>query len=213
MKENIRISNAVIKRMPRYRRYLKDLQSKGVDKISSGEFGRIIGCTASQIRQDFNNFGEFGQQGYGYNVTALHNEISAILGLDKEYKMVVVGAGNLGRAIINYTYYHRSGFIVTGIFEINKELIGKKINEIEIADYDCLEEFIKKTKADIGIICTVKENAQDVADILTRAGIKGIWNFAPIDVEVPEHIALENMHLSDSLHSLAYHINKRCETE
>jgi redox-sensing transcriptional repressor len=209
MKENTKISSAVIKRMPRYRRYLKDLQQKGVNKISSGEFSRLIGYTASQIRQDFNNFGGFGQQGYGYNVTALYNEISAILGLDKEYKMIVVGAGNLGQAIINYTYYFKSGFVVSGIFEINPKLIGIKINDIEILDYEYLEKYVREHKIDIGIICTAKDNAQEVADKLSAAGVKGIWNFAPLDIVVPENVALENVHLSDSLHSLAYHINKR----
>ena len=213
MKDSAKISNAVIRRMPRYRRYLNELQKKGVNKISSGEFGRLIGYTASQIRQDFNNFGGFGQQGYGYNVTALHNEISAILGLDKEYKMVVAGAGNLGQAIINYTYYYKSGFVVKAIFEVNPKLIGMKINDIEIMDYKYLEEYVKENKIDIGIVCTTKDNAQGVADKLSDGGVKGIWNFAPIDINVPDTVALENVHLSDSLHSLAYYINKRAELE
>jgi len=208
MKEQMKIANVVIRRMPKYRRYLKDLQKKGVDKISSGEFSRLIGYTASQIRQDFNNFGGFGQQGYGYNVEALYNETNAILGLDKEYKMVVVGAGNLGQAIINYTNYYKSGFVVAGIFEKNPKLFGVKINDIEIKDYEFLADFVKENEIDIGIICTPKENAQDVADKLSGAGVKGIWNFAPLDIAVPESVTLENTHLSDSLHYLAYHINK-----
>jgi len=208
MKEQTKIPNAVIRRMPRYRRYLKELHEKGVSKISSGEFSRLIGQTASQIRQDFNTFGGFGQQGYGYNVEALHHEISMILGLDKEYKMVVVGAGNLGQAIINYTYYYKSGFVVSGIFERNPKLIGIKINDIAISDYENLEEYVRTQQIDIGIICTSVDSAQNVADRLAVAGIKGIWNFAPVDLVVPESVALENMHLSDSLHALAYHINK-----
>jgi len=213
MKENSKISSAVIKRMPRYRRYLKDLRKKGVDKISSGEFSSLIGYTASQIRQDFNNFGGFGQQGYGYNVTALYNEINSILGLDKEYKMVIVGAGNLGQAIANYTHYYKSGFVVTGIFEINPRLIGIKINDIEVLDYEYLSEYVREQKTDIGIICTTMDNAQEVSDRLSEAGVKGIWNFAPIDLQAPEEVAMENVHLSDSLHSLAYHINKRKNQE
>jgi len=208
MKEESKISKAVIKRMPRYRRYLKELKQKGVNKISSGEFSRLTGCTASQIRQDFNNFGGFGQQGYGYNVAALHNEISTILGLDQEYKIVVVGAGNLGQAITNYTYFYRSVFVISGIFDVNPELIGTKINDIEILDYEKLEEHIKEHDIDIGIICTTKNNAQHVADKLSAAGVRGIWNFAPVDIVVPENVALENVHLSDSLHSLVYHIKK-----
>lgn len=208
MKDGTRISNAVIKRLPRYRRYLKELQKKGVDKISSNEFSNLIGYTASQIRQDLNNFGGFGQQGYGYNVNALCNEISAILGLDKEYKMIIVGAGNLGQAIANYTYYYKAGFVVCSIFEVNPRLIGLKINDIEVIDYENLVPYVEQNGIDIGIICTTKDSAQEVSDKLSFAGIKGIWNFAPIDIEVPEHIALENVHLSDSLHSLAYHMNK-----
>lgn len=208
MKKDTKISNVVIKRLPRYRRYLKELQKKGVDKISSNEFSRLIGYTASQIRQDLNNFGGFGQQGYGYNVSALYNEISAILGLDQEYKMIIVGVGNLGQAIANYTYYYKAGFVVHGLFDVNPRLIGLKINDIEVMDYENLVEYVEENNIDIGIICTTKDNAQEVADKLCFAGVKGIWNFAPIDLEVPDYVAVENVHLSDSLHSLAYHMNK-----
>lgn len=208
MKEKPKISNAVIKRLPRYRRYLRELQKKGVDKISSNEFSALIGYTASQIRQDLNNFGGFGQQGYGYNVNGLYNEISAILGLDKEYKMVIVGAGNLGQAIANYTYYYKSGFVVKAIFEVNPRLIGLSINDIKVLDSENLVEYVEENEIDMGIICTTKGSAQEIADKLSFAGIKGIWNFAPVDIEVPDHVCLENVHLSDSLHSLAYHINR-----
>lgn len=208
MKKDTKISNVVIKRLPRYRRYLKELQKKGVDKISSNEFSRLIGYTASQIRQDLNNFGGFGQQGYGYNVEALYNEISAILGLDQEYKMIIVGVGNLGQAIANYTYYYKAGFVVHGLFDVNPRLIGLKINDIEVMDYENLVEYVEENNIDIGIICTTKDNAQEVADKLCFAGVKGIWNFAPIDLEVPDYVAVENVHLSDSLHSLAYHMNR-----
>ena len=208
MKKQAKISNAVIKRLPRYRRYLNELRKKGVDKISSNEFSSLIGYTASQIRQDLNNFGGFGQQGYGYSVEGLYKEISAILGLDKNYKMVVVGAGNLGQAIANYTYYYKAGFAVHGLFDVNPRLLGLKINDIEVMDVESVVEFVETNKIDIGIICTPKEYAQEVADTLCFAGVKGIWNFAPIDLEVPDHVAVENVHLSDSLHSLAYHMNK-----
>ncbi len=208
MKKDTKISNVVIKRLPRYRRYLKELQKKGVDKISSNELSRLIGYTASQIRQDLNNFGGFGQQGYGYNVSALYNEISAILGLDQEYKMIIVGVGNLGQAIANYTYYYKAGFVVHGLFDVNPRLIGLKINDIEVMDYENIVEYVEENNIDIGIICTTKDNAQEVADKLCFAGVKGIWNFAPIDLEVPDYVAVENVHLSDSLHSLAYHMNR-----
>lgn len=207
MKKQAKISNAVIKRLPRYRRYLKELRKKGVDKISSNEFSTLIGYTASQIRQDLNNFGGFGQQGYGYSVDGLYHEISAILGLDKQYKMVVVGAGNLGQAIVNHTYYYKSGFIVSAIFEVNPKLIGLKINDIEVMDYENIIEYVEENEIDIGIICTTMDAAQEVADKLCFAGVKGLWNFAPVDIETPGHVAIENVHLTDSLYSLAYHIN------
>lgn len=213
MKKETKISNAVIKRLPRYRRYLKELQKKGVDKISSNEFSNLIGYTASQIRQDLNNFGGFGQQGYGYSVAGLYSEISAILGLDKEYKMIIVGAGNLGQAIANHTYYYKAGFVVHGIFEINPRLVGIKINDIEVLDYENVVEYIEENGIDIGIICTTMDNAQEVADKLCFAGVKGIWNFAPVDLEAPDHVAVENVHMSDSLHSLAYHMNKSEENK
>ncbi len=213
MKKDTKISNAVIKRLPRYRRYLKELQKKGVDKISSNEFSRLIGYTASQIRQDLNNFGGFGQQGYGYNVEGLYNEISAILGLDKEYRMIIVGAGNLGQAIANYTYYYKAGFVVCGIFDVNPRLIGLKINDIEVMDYENIVEYVEQNQIDIGIICTTKDSAQEVADKLCFARVKGLWNFAPVDLEVPDYVAIENVHLSDSLHSLAYHMNRKANPE
>ena len=209
MKEQTKISNAVIKRLPRYRRYLGELQKKGVDKISSNEFSNLTGYTASQIRQDLNNFGGFGQQGYGYNVSILYNEISAILGLDKKYKMVIVGAGNLGQALANHNYYYKTGFVVCGIFEVNPKLIGMKINDVEVLDYDNIVEFVEENDIDIGIICTTKEVAQEVADKLCFAGVRGLWNFAPVDIETPKHVAIENVHISDSLYSLAYHMNKK----
>ena len=206
--KNAKISNAVIKRLPRYRRYLIELRKKGVEKISSKEFSNLIGYTASQIRQDLNNFGGFGQQGYGYSVDGLYDEISAILGLDKEYRMVIMGAGNLGQAIAKYTHFHKQGFKVCGVFEISPNLIGKDLDGIEIMDYENIVEYVEEEEIDIGIICVNQNNAQEVADKLSFAGVKGIWNFAPTDIEVPKHVALENVHLSDSLHSLAYHMNE-----
>jgi redox-sensing transcriptional repressor len=208
MKDNSKISSAVIKRLPRYRRYLADLQKKNVDRISSNELSSLIGYTASQIRQDLNNFGGFGQQGYGYNIQSLYNEISAILGLDKEYKMIIVGTGNLGQALANYTHYYKSGFIVTAMFDVNPRLIGIRINDIEVLDSERLEDYLKENVIDIGIVSTNQDSAQEVVNKLCAGGVRGIWNFAPTDLQVPEGVALENVHLSDSLHSLAYYINR-----
>lgn len=207
MKDNGKISKAVIKRLPRYRRYLDELMKKDIDRISSNDLSKLIGYTASQIRQDLNNFGGFGQQGYGYNIKGLYTQIGNILGLDQEYKMIIVGCGNLGQALANYTHYYKAGFIVCGMFDVNPRLVGLRINDIEVMDSNTLETYLEENKIDIGIICTNKDSAQEIANKLILGKIKGIWNFAPMDLDVGENIALENVHLSDSLHSLAYHIN------
>ncbi|QEK13109.1 redox-sensing transcriptional repressor Rex [Crassaminicella thermophila] len=203
-KGNAKISMAVIRRLPKYRRYLAELLDRGVHRISSRELSKIIGFTASQIRQDLNNFGGFGQQGYGYNVAALYEAIGKILGLDRKYNTIIVGAGNLGQAIANYTNFEKSGFIPKAMFDINPKLIGLKIRDIEIIDADKMEEYIKENNVDIGIICTNKEQAQAVADRLVKSNIKGIWNFAPTDLDVPEKVMLENVHLSESLYTLSF---------
>lgn len=208
MKDNTKISNAVIRRLPRYRRVLIELMGKGIERISSNELSMLIGYTASQIRQDLNNFGGFGQQGYGYNVKLLYEQIGLILGLDKEYKMAIVGSGNLGQAIANYAHYYRTGFKVTCMFDVNPKLIGISINGIEIQDYEHMEKILKENPVDIGIICTTKSSAQDVANMLCKVKVKGIWNFAPTDIEVSEDVAIENVHLSDSLNTLAYFISR-----
>lgn len=206
-----RVSNAIIRRLPRYRRYLGYLQTKGIKKISSSELSELIGYTASQIRQDLNTFGEFGQQGYGYEVDNLYKEINHILGLDREYRTVVIGVGNLGQAITNYTYYYKIGFNIVGLFDVNPNIIGNVINDVEVMDVANLEEYLRNEKIDIGVICVNRENAQAVADKLVEGGVKGIWNFAPIDIEVPENVALESVHLSDSLHALSFMIKSKTE--
>lgn len=208
MKDTKQVSKAVIKRLPRYRRYVRELKKKKIDRISSNELSGIMGYTASQIRQDLNNFGGFGQQGYGYNIESLDKELSNILGLKMKYTMVIMGAGNLGQAIANYTS-QRENFSLISMFDINPRLIGIKLNEIPVRDYDEVTEFVKENNIDIGVICTGKRNAQQVADRLIEGGIKGIWNFAPIDLSLPEDMLVENVHLSDSLHSLTYHISKK----
>lgn len=209
--EKKKISMAVIKRLPKYQRYLLELIKNDVDRISSKDLSEKIGFTASQIRQDLNCFGDFGQQGYGYNVKELYNHINSILGLTKEYKTIIVGAGNIGQAIANYTKFERLGFVLKGIFDANPKLSGIKIRDIEIKDIDSLESFIKENKIDIGIICVPKVNAQKVCDILVDSGIKGIWNFAPIDLDVPENVTTENVHLSESLMTLSYLLKNKEE--
>lgn len=210
MEKKKNISMAVIKRLPKYHRYLKELMNNEVDRISSKELGEKIGFTASQIRQDLNCFGDFGQQGYGYNVRELSNQISNILGLNKQYKAVIVGAGNIGQAIANYKF-NKIGFEYIGIFDANPKLIGMKMQGVEIRDIDTLKEYLKGNKIDIGSICVPRINSQKVCDELIEGGVKGIWNFAPVDLIVPEDVIVENVHLSESLLTLMYLLHNKQE--
>lgn len=198
------ISMAVIRRLPKYHRYLGDLLDKDIQRISSKELSDIIGFTASQIRQDLNNFGGFGQQGYGYNVQALHNEIGKILGLDRKYNAVLIGAGNLGQAIANYAGFRKAGFEVKALFDANPRMIGLKIRDFEVLDSEDVEEFVKENEIDIAMLCIPKNGAQSIVNKLVNVGIKGIWNFAPIDLEVPKDVIVENVNLTESLFTLSY---------
>ncbi|EQH97061.1 oxidoreductase, NAD-binding Rossmann fold family protein [Clostridioides difficile DA00310] len=201
---NKNISMAVIRRLPKYHRYLGDLLDRDIQRISSKELSDIIGFTASQIRQDLNNFGGFGQQGYGYNVVALHTEIGKILGLDRPYNAVLVGAGNLGQAIANYAGFRKAGFEIKALFDANPRMIGLKIREFEVLDSDTLEDFIKNNNIDIAVLCIPKNGAQEVINRVVKAGIKGVWNFAPLDLEVPKGVIVENVNLTESLFTLSY---------
>ncbi len=204
------VSIAVIRRLPKYYRYLKELLEKEVHRISSKELSKLIGFTASQIRQDLNCFGGFGQQGYGYNVDELYNEIGKILGLNKSYNVVIIGAGNLGQAIANYTSYERVGFGVSALFDVNPKLIGVKIRDIPVLDMDELDEFASKNGGiDIAIICAPKDSAQKITDELSTKQVRGIWNFAPVDLDVTEDIVVENVNLSESLLTLSYLLNEK----
>lgn len=198
------ISMAVIRRLPKYHRYLGELLNKDIKRISSKELSDIIGFTASQIRQDLNNFGGFGQQGYGYNVGALYDEIGKILGINKSYNAVLIGTGNLGQAIVNYPGFNNSHFCIKALFDISPKVIGTDIKGFEVLDVNQLSEFVKNNNIDIAIICTPKSSAQDTVNELVKAGIKGIWNFASIDLEVPEDIIVENVSITDSLLTLSY---------
>lgn len=213
MEKKRSISMAVIKRLPKYYRYLRELDKNDVDRISSKELSEKIGFTASQIRQDLNCFGDFGQQGYGYNVKDLYNQISLILGLNKEYKGVIIGAGNIGQAIANYSRFSQIGLNIEAIFDANPKLIGMRIRDIEIEDIDVLKDYLKDNKIDIGIICVPRINAQKVSDILVENGVTGIWNFAPVDLLVPEEVTVENVHLSESLLTLIYLLHDKDESK
>ena len=209
MEKKKNISMAVRKRLPKYHRYLNELLKNDVDRISSKELGEKIGFTASQIRQDLNCFGDFGQQGYGYNVRELSSKISTILGLDNVHNGVIVGAGNIGQAIANYTRFGKMSFDLKGIFDANPKLIGIKIRDISIEDIDELDKFLANNKIDIGVVCVPRINAQKVCDVLVAGGIKAIWNFAPVDLVVPDDVIVENVHLSESLLTLIYLLHNK----
>jgi len=208
MDKQNKISSAVIRRLPKYYRYLGELNKAGVNKTSSRELSEMTGFSASQIRQDLNNFGGFGQQGFGYDVGNLHNEIGKILGLDKKYKIIIIGAGNIGQAIANYTGFYEADYEVVALFDKNPKLIGLSIRNALIMDSDSIEEFLEKEDIDIAVICTPKSVSQQIAEQLVRCGIKAIWNFAPKDLKMPEEVYVENVHLNESLFSLTYYYNK-----
>ena len=198
------ISLAVIKRLPKYYRNLGELLEKRVERISSKELSERMQVTASQIRQDLNNFGGFGQQGYGYNVEYLYTEIGKILGLTRNYHLIVIGAGNLGQAIANYTDFEKMGFVLECMFDQKESLIGQEIRGIPIVDVKTLENYIKTHPVDIAAITIPKENAPKIAAQLVQLGVRAIWNFAPTDLHLPEGVKVENVHLSDSLMRLSY---------
>lgn len=210
MEDNINsskgISQAVVSRLPRYFRYLGELKDQGVERISSQDLSRIMHATASQIRQDFNNFGGFGQQGYGYNVGYLYDEIGKILGLDTQHHLIIIGAGHLGQALVNYINFERRGFIFKGAFDNNPDLWGLRIRNVEIRPMDEMEDFVNKNDIDIAVLTLPKQYAVPVSQKLVDYGIKGIWNFAHVDLNVPEGIQVENVHLSDSLMKLSYNL-------
>ena len=203
------ISQAVIRRMPRYYRYLGELLEEGVERISSSDLSNRMKVTASQIRQDLNNFGGFGQEGYGYNVQFLYDEIGKILGLDKTHNIIVIGAGNLGQAITNYVKFEKFGFIMTALFDVNPALKGKDVRGIPIYMMDELEGYCAREKVDIAALTLPKEKADETAKRLVELGIHAIWNFAHVDLDLKDsQVVVENVHLSDSLMQLSYNIVK-----
>lgn len=209
MKNNSQVSVPVIKRLPRYHRYLEELKKMGIVRISSKELSQRMGLTASQIRQDLNCFGGFGQQGYGYNIEQLYNEIGSILGIDKRSKAIMIGAGNLGHAIATHLHFENRGFDLVGIFDNNPNVVGTDIGGRIVKHSSELEEFCKKEKPVVAILCIPSEYAEENACKLISLGIKGFWNFTQYDlVRKYKDIAVENVHLGDSLMTLCYQINK-----
>ncbi len=206
--EEREISQAVIRRLPRYYRYLGELLEHGVERISSNDLSRRMKVTASQIRQDINNFGGFGQQGYGYNVKYLYTEIGKILGLEEDHRMIIIGAGNLGQALANYAAFEKRGFLLKGIFDVNPRLQGMTIRGVPVRMMEELGGFVKDNDVEIAALTIPKDKAVEVADLLVANGVRAIWNFAHTDLNLPEDVIVENVHLSESLMQLSYKISR-----
>ena len=204
------ISQAVIRRMPRYYRYLGELLDDGVERISSNDLSNRMKVTASQIRQDLNNFGGFGQQGYGYNVQYLYDEIGKILGLKQQHNIIIIGAGNLGQALANYVKFEKLGFKIVALFDVNPELKGKTVRDIPILMLNELDDYCANNHVDIAALTMPKSKADTIAQKLVDLGVKAIWNFAHVDLDIEnnEDVVVENVHLSDSLMQLSYNIVK-----
>jgi len=207
--KRIKISNNVIRRLPKYMRKLDDLTAAGVERISSGELGRQMGLTPSQIRQDFSCFGEFGQQGYGYNVVALRQEIAKILGMDRNFSCVLVGVGNIGHALISHFNFNNFGFTLLGAFDVKADLIGADIQGIPVYDIKELRTRLGELQPDVAILCLPSFYANDVAPVLVDCGIRGIWNFTNVELDLPgNNTVIENIYFSDSLLALGYYLSE-----
>lgn len=213
--KQIKVSNNVIRRLPRYLRKLDDLKAAGVDRISSGELGRQMGLTSSQIRQDFSCFGEFGQQGYGYNVVGLRGEIATILGTNRDFSVILVGVGNIGRALIENFCFEQYGFHLLSAFDIRPELIGSDIGGVRIHDIsDMAEIFAEDKEVDVAVLCVPKSMANNAANDLAAHGVRAIWNFTNTELDVADHgVIVENIHFSDSLLSLGYYLSESMDAE
>ena len=210
MKRNEKVSTAVIRRLPRYYRHLSELESSGVVRISSNALGKIMGLTASQIRQDLFCFGEFGQQGYGYKVESLKEEIGENLGINRGHTLVVLGAGNLGRAIIENFRFSGNGFQVLAAFDVREGVVGSTIAGVPVYHADELEAFLKTNSVSVGMLTVPISAAQEMGDRLAAAGVRGIWNFTNYEITTPsEDVVVESVHFSDSLLTLSYLISQR----
>lgn len=204
-----KVSETVIRRLPKYHRYLSELHEKGEDRISSQELSDLTGFTASQIRQDLNNFGGFGQQGYGYKVAVLKAELENILGISTIYKTIIIGSGRLGSVVSNYKGFRDSGFEVVAMFDRDEHVIGTSVGKHVVKSVDELEDFLNEhEEVSVAILTVPKEGAQSIAERLAEYGIRGIWNFAPEDLEELDHVIVENIRLTDSLLTLSYYLTE-----
>lgn len=206
--ESIMVPAAVIKRLPKYHRYLEELLNEGREKISSQQLGEIVGVSAPQLRQDLNYFGNFGQQGYGYNVKKLYNSLAEVMGIQQKSNMVLVGVGNIGQALVNSRDFEKRGFYLSAIFDTNPKLIGLEINGLVVKDVVELKDYIAENDINIGVITVPASSAQEVANQMIKAGIKGIWNFSPVDLKTPPNIQVENEHLTEGLLRLSFKVKE-----
>lgn len=214
MSKSINISNSVIRRLPRYYRFLGELEDQQISKISSRELSERMHLTASQIRQDLNCFGGFGQQGYGYNVSELRKEIGRILGVDKHRKTILIGAGNLGTALAVHINFEKSGYSLIGIFDSNKKIVGNPLGKLTITDIDDLESFCRENKPEVAVLCIPKSVTKEIVDRLTGLGVRSFWNFSHYDINVEhKNIIVENVHLGDSLLTLSYGVNNNLDND
>ena len=214
MSKSINISNSVIRRLPRYYRFLGELEDQQISKISSRELSERMHLTASQIRQDLNCFGGFGQQGYGYNVSELRKEIGRILGFDKHIKTILIGAGNLGTALAVHINFEKSGCSLIGIFDSNKKIVGNPLGKLTITDIDDLEKFCRENKPEVAVLCIPKSVTKEIVDRLTELGVRSFWNFSHYDINVEhKNIIVENVHLGDSLLTLSYGVNNNLDND
>lgn len=214
MSKSINISNSVIRRLPRYYRFLGELEDQQISKISSRELSERMHLTASQIRQDLNCFGGFGQQGYGYNVSELRKEIGRILGVDKNRKTILIGAGNLGTALAVHINFEKSGCSLIGIFDSNKKIVGNPLGKLTITDIDDLEKFCRENKPEVAVLCIPKSVTKEIVDRLTELGVRSFWNFSHYDINVEhKNIIVENVHLGDSLLTLSYGVNNNLDND
>ncbi len=209
--QDSKISDAVVRRLPKYYRYLSELEAAGIERVSSSRMSTDMNLNASQIRRDLNCFGGFGQQGYGYQVSRLKQEIMKILGIGSSYKAVIVGGGNIGQALLKYRQFDDEGYHIVAVFDADPSLIGREVGGLTIRPMSALAEFMRDNVVDIGIIAVPKTHAQKLADDLVSMGARGLWNFAPVDVEARKGISVENVHLSDSLYILSYHMRDNNE--
>ena len=208
--KRVKVSNNVIRRMPRYLRMLDERMENGVNRISSFQLGQLLGLTPSQIRQDFSCFGEFGQQGYGYIVSALRDQIASILGADRGYSAILIGVGNIGRALMDNFCFSSWGFSLVSAFDVNPKLVGTTINGVHIRSMDELESYLKTETVDMVVLAVPKDVAIPVTNFLTANGVEAIWNFTNVDITAPNSSTIvENVHFSDSLLSLSYYVSER----